>query len=696
MRLPRTLQAALTACVTLVASAGLVAGATSAGAAPTGPATAGTAAAATPLPTRVFAPYFEAWTGENPATLAAQSGAKYLTMAFLQTATKGSCTPYWNGDTSLPVAQSSFGAAIATIRANGGDVIPSFGGYTADTTGTELADSCTDVNQIAAAYENLITTYDISRIDLDIEVDSLDNSAGVDRRNKAIKVVQDWAAANGRQIQFSYTLPTTTSGLAASGLAVLKNAVTNNAKIDVVNMMTFDYYDNAAHDMAADTQTSANGLYNQLAKLYPTKTPAQLWGSIGITEMIGVDDFGPAETFTLANATTVYNWAVSKGINTLSFWALQRDNGSCAGAAARDDCSGIAQNKWDFTKIFAPFTSNTQPVNDFSVGVNPNSGTVVAGSSATATISTAVVSGSAQSVNLTVSGAPAGVTATVNPGSVTAGSPATLTVATTAGATPGTYPLTVTGTAASGSHTATYSLKVTSTQPGNDFSVGVSPATGSVTAGSSATATVGTTVVSGSAQSVNLTVSGAPAGVTATVNPGTVTAGSSATLTVATTAATTPGTYPLTVTGTAASGSHSSTYTLTVTGVTPPGAIVNGGLETGSLGPWTCQTGGSVVSTPVHSGSYALQAAATASQNGQCSQTVTLAPNKAYTLTGWVQGSYAYVGVSGGATGSTWTSASGWTKLSVPFTTGASGTVTVYLHGWYGQGSVYGDDFSIA
>ncbi|KJY32633.1 chitinase, partial [Streptomyces sp. NRRL S-495] len=393
MRLPRTLKAALTACVTLVASAGLVAGATSAGAAPTGPATAEVTAAATPLPTRVFAPYFEAWTGESPATLAAQSGAKYLTMAFLQTATKGSCTPYWNGDTSLPVAQSSFGADFARIRANGGDVIPSFGGYTADTTGTELADSCTDVNQIAAAYENLITTYEISRIDLDIEVDSLDNSAGVDRRNKAIKLVQDWAAANGRQIQFSYTLPTTTSGLAASGLAVLKNAVTNNAKIDVVNMMTFDYYDNAAHDMAADTQTSATGLYNQLAKLYPTKTPAQLWGSIGITEMIGVDDFGPAETFTLANATTVYNWAVSKGINTLSFWALQRDNGSCAGAAARDDCSGIAQNTWDFTKIFAPFTSNTQPVNDFSVGVNPNSGTVVAGSSATATISTAVVSG---------------------------------------------------------------------------------------------------------------------------------------------------------------------------------------------------------------------------------------------------------------------------------------------------------------
>ncbi|KJS62714.1 glycosyl hydrolase family 18 protein [Streptomyces rubellomurinus] len=685
MRLRRTIQAALTACATLAASAGLVAAGT------------GTAQAATPLPSRVFAPYFESWTGQSPATLAAQSGAKYLTMAFLQAATKGSCTPYWNGDTSKPVASSTFGADIATIRANGGDVIPSFGGYTADNTGTELADSCTDVNQIAAAYQNLITTYDISRIDLDIEDNSLTNTAGIDRRNKAIKQVQDWAAANGRNVQFSYTLPTTTGGLADNGLAVLRNAVSNKARIDVVNMMTFDYYDNAAHDMAADTQTSAQGLYNQLATLYPAKSPAQLWGSIGIIEMPGIDDFGAAETFTVANATTVYNWAVSKGINTLSFWALQRDNGGCPGKGGDDSCSGIAQNTWDFTHIFAPFTGGSTVTNDFSVAFNPNSATVKAGSSTSAAISTAVTAGSAQSVSLSVSGAPAGVTATVTPGTVTAGGSATLNITTTSAVAPGSYPLTVTGSAASGSHTGVFTLTVTGTQPGNDFSVAVNPNSGTVAAGSSATAAISTAVTGGSAQSLNLSVSGAPAGVTATVTPGTVTAGGSATLNITTNSAATAGTYPLTVTATAPSGTHTATYSLTVTGATPPPTgLVNGGLETGNLAPWTCQSGGAVVSTPVHSGSYALQAAADAGQTGECSQTVTLKPNTGYTLSGWVQGNYAYLGVSGGATASTWANASGWTKLTVPFTTGASGTVTVYLHGWYGQGNVYGDDFSIA
>lgn len=450
MRLVRSFRAALTAAATAAAAVGLALTGT------------GAAQAATPLPNHVFAPYFEAWTGESPAALSAQSGARHLTMAFLQTAAKGSCTPYWNGDTSMPIAASTFGTDIRTIQAGGGDVIPSFGGYTADTTGTEIADSCTDIQQIAAAYEKVITTYDISRLDMDIEVDSLDDTAAIDRRNKAIKLVEDWAAANGRKVEISYTLPTTTHGLADNGEALLRNAVGNGTRVDVVNLMTFDYYDNQAHDMAKDTQTAAQGLYDLLAELYPGKSPAQLWNTVGVIEMPGVDDFGKAETFTLDNARTVYDWAVSKGINTLSFWALQRDNGSCAGGSAADDCSGIQQNTWDFTHIFAPFTGGTTtPSDDFSVALSPASGSVTAGQSATATVRTAVTKGAAQSVKLGVSGAPAGVTASLSPASVTAGATSTLTLATTSSAASGTYTVTVTGAGTSGSHSATYSLTVT-------------------------------------------------------------------------------------------------------------------------------------------------------------------------------------------------------------------------------------------
>ncbi|MEV4196841.1 S8 family peptidase [Micromonospora globbae] len=102
--------------------------------------------------------------------------------------------------------------------------------------------------------------------------------------------------------------------------------------------------------------------------------------------------------------------------------------------------------------------------------------------------------------------------------------------------------------------------------PTNDFSVSVSPTSGSTAPGGSVTATVGTATTSGSAQSVSLSASGLPSGATASFSPSTVTSGGSSTLTIATSASTPPGTYTVTVTGTGTAGSRTATYTLTVTG----------------------------------------------------------------------------------------------------------------------------------
>jgi hypothetical protein len=314
------------------------------------------------LPTHVFAPYFESFTTDNPATMSHQSGAKFLSMAFLQTATAGSCTVEWNGDTATPVAASTFGSEIRAIRATGGDVIPSFGGFAADDTSTEIADSCTSVPAIAAAYEHVITTYNVKRLDLDTEDKSLTNPAGIDRRNKAIRMVEDWALLHGRNIQFSYTLPSATTGLAPTGLAVLQNAVANHTRIDIVNIMTFDYFDGASHEMANDTMTAATGLIAQLHALYPHRTTAQLWTMVGVTEMVGIDDFGPAETFTLADATTIQHWALANNISFLSFWAVDRDNGTCPGLQGQGACSGVAQSAWQFSHTFEPFTRGGFPL----------------------------------------------------------------------------------------------------------------------------------------------------------------------------------------------------------------------------------------------------------------------------------------------------------------------------------------------
>ncbi|MET7830646.1 glycoside hydrolase family 18 protein [Streptomyces sp. NPDC005386] len=123
----------------------------------------------------------------------------------------------------------------------------------------------------------------------------------------------------------------------------------------------------------------------------------------------------------------------------------------------------------------------------------------------------------------------------------------------------------------------------------------------------------------------------------------------------------------------------------------------NGGFESG-LANWTC-TAASTVTTPVHGGSSALKATPAGSDYAQCSQTVTVKPDAQYTLSGFVRGSYVYLGASGTGTTdvSTWTqSAADWQQLSTTFRTGASTTkVTIYTHGWYGTGTYYADDLSL-
>ena len=127
--------------------------------------------------------------------------------------------------------------------------------------------------------------------------------------------------------------------------------------------------------------------------------------------------------------------------------------------------------------------------------------------------------------------------------------------------------------------------------------------------------------------------------------------------------------------------------------------LTNPGFETGTLSGWTCSATDHVTGSPVRSGSDALAGAASASDDAQCTQTVSVQPSSSYTLTGWVQGSYVFLGDTGTGTTDTdtWTAAAtGWQQLSTSFSTGASTTsVTVYVHGWYGEGTYYADDLSL-
>jgi len=105
-------------------------------------------------------------------------------------------------------------------------------------------------------------------------------------------------------------------------------------------------------------------------------------------------------------------------------------------------------------------------------------------------------------------------------------------------------------------------LATLSNQGMPDFALSANPSSLSVTRGASASATIMVSRTGGFAGSVSFSVSGLPAGVTASFNPTATSSTSTLTLTASATAATGPAT--LTITGVSGTLTHSTTISLTV------------------------------------------------------------------------------------------------------------------------------------
>lgn len=197
---------------------------------------------------------------------------------------------------------------------------------------------------------------------------------------------------------------------------------------------------------------------------------------------------------------------------------------------------------------------------------------LAAGQSGTANVVLARGGNYTGAVGLALEGAPAGVSGSFSPATLSgATTTSTLTLTTTAAATPGIYPLTV---RASGqgvtAQTATLTLTVTA-PPG--FAISLTPTTVSLEAGASSPAVaVALTRAGGFAGAVELLLEGAPAGVTASFNPASIAAGATGSvLTLSSANTTAAGTYPLTVRARAQGlADRTATLTLTVTRTAQP------------------------------------------------------------------------------------------------------------------------------
>ena len=103
-----------------------------------------------------------------------------------------------------------------------------------------------------------------------------------------------------------------------------------------------------------------------------------------------------------------------------------------------------------------------------------------------------------------------------------------------------------------------------------DFSITATPSSQTVVVGNVANYTTNITALAGFTGVVTLTASGQPAGTTVGFSPATLTGSGTSTLTVTTTGSTPVGTYPLTITGTSGTLTHTTTVSLVVNAQPPP------------------------------------------------------------------------------------------------------------------------------
>ena len=333
---------------------------------PTASPTKSPTASPTPSPTRTASPTPTPTSGtgnfrspiyfmpldNNPqsiATAMSASGAKFFNLAFVLDS--GGCTPAWNGDPNHKVASDTTVTAIVnTVRANGGDVAVSFGGYN----GNELGAGCGGASSLANAYQQVISRYNLTRIDLDYEGDDL--NANMTVRMGALKILQDNARAAGRQLRVTLTVPMTTIGFPDTGKAEIQAGINAGVQFELINIMAFDYGLTNAGNMVDSVKLVAEAAKNQMKTLFGYNDTAA-YAHIGLQLMNGHTD-QPSELFLQADFTALLAYAQSKHFGWFSYWALNRDR-ACDPSVphnwADGTCSSVSQQPWDFSKIVARY-----------------------------------------------------------------------------------------------------------------------------------------------------------------------------------------------------------------------------------------------------------------------------------------------------------------------------------------------------
>ncbi|RKT17695.1 chitinase (glycosyl hydrolase family 18) [Streptomyces sp. 1114.5] len=300
-----------------------------------------------------FAPYVDTslYPPYDLVATAKASGVKDFNLAFVVSG--GGCVPKWGGVSDL--STDAVAARIGELRAIGGDVRISFGGAN----GSELALACGSTADLTAAYQKVVDAYGATKLDFDVEGGAIADAAANTRRAQAVAQLQKNAAARGKALDVSFTLPALPSGLTQEGVDLVAGAKANGVAVGAVNIMAMDFGDGVAPDpqgrmgkyaIAAATATQAQ------VKSVLGLDDAAAWRKVAVTPMIGVNDVA-SEVFTVADAQQLADFATAKHLAWLAMWSGTRDKACDGGAKGYADatCSSIVQQPLDFTRAFGAY-----------------------------------------------------------------------------------------------------------------------------------------------------------------------------------------------------------------------------------------------------------------------------------------------------------------------------------------------------
>jgi chitinase len=285
----------------------------------------------------------------DPVEVMNATGQKAFQLAFILAPSGGGCSPTWDGTRAVS-SDTDAAAMISRIRASGGDVSVSIGGYG----GTKLGQTCGTPEATAAAYQQVVSKYALKAIDFDLEEPEYENTAAVHNEVGAARILQQ----NNAGLYVSITTAGTAAGTGWFGTQMLLEAKSQGFTPANYSIMPFDGGFNGG-----SSQTAALDAFHSLLMSTFGWDSATAFAHEGISQMNGRSDAG--EYFRQADFQTTLDYATSHKLARYTNWSVNRDR-QCADpnqSTTSGTCSSVPQTAWEFTKYSARFAGATPPTN---------------------------------------------------------------------------------------------------------------------------------------------------------------------------------------------------------------------------------------------------------------------------------------------------------------------------------------------